>query len=98
MDLKIGYCPICDQTIKAFSYLNSCECPDCGHHIALHKTYENKERQGMDLKYELRKCTECSCSRCNLCGTEGCYVEIAIKELDRYEQAMDSLEKFKEEK
>lgn len=45
-----------------------------------------------DLAYELRKCTECSCSRCNLCGTPNCYVEIAIKELDRYDQAMGSIE------
>jgi hypothetical protein len=44
-----------------------------------------------DLAYELRKCTECSCSRCVLAGTSGCYVEVAIKELRRYEQAMDSL-------
>lgn len=44
-----------------------------------------------DLAYELRKCTECSCSRCNLCGTSNCYVEVAIKELNRYEQAMDAL-------
>lgn len=44
-----------------------------------------------NLAYELRKCTECSCSRCNLCGTSNCYVEIAIKELDRYDQAMGAL-------
>ena len=44
-----------------------------------------------DLAYELRKCTECSCSRCNLCGTPNCFVEIAIKKLSHYEQAMDSL-------
>jgi hypothetical protein len=44
-----------------------------------------------DLKYELRKCKECSCSRCNLNGTNGCYIEAAIKELDRYEQAFDSM-------
>ena len=44
-----------------------------------------------DLAYELRKCTECSCSRCNLCGTPNCYVEVAIKELGRYEQAMDAM-------
>lgn len=49
-----------------------------------------------DLAYELRKCTECSCSRCNLCGTEACYVEIAIKELGRYDQAMDAYEKHKD--
>ena len=47
--------------------------------------------KNFDLTYELRKCTECSCSRCNLAGTVGCYIEIAIKELNRYEQAMDSL-------
>ena len=46
-----------------------------------------------DLKYELKKCKECSCSRCNLNGTNGCYIEVAIKELDRYEQAFDSMEK-----
>lgn len=44
-----------------------------------------------NLAYELRKCKECSCSRCNLCGTPNCYIEIAIKEMDRYEQAMDSI-------
>ena len=44
-----------------------------------------------NLAYELRKCKDCSCSRCNLNGTKGCYIELAIKELDRYEQAMDSL-------
>ena len=50
-----------------------------------------------DITYELRKCKECSCSRCLLNGTEGCYIEFAIKELGRYEQAMDSIEKYKEE-
>lgn len=47
--------------------------------------------ENTDLVYELRKCKECSCSRCNLNGTPGCYVDIAIKELSRYEQAMDTL-------
>ena len=45
-----------------------------------------------NLEYELRKCKECSCSRCSLNGTSGCYIEVAIKELDRYEQAFDSFE------
>jgi hypothetical protein len=44
-----------------------------------------------NIEYELRKCKECSCSRCLLNGTDGCYIEIAIKELGRYEQAMDAL-------
>lgn len=48
------------------------------------------------LKYELRKCTECSCSRCNLNGTKECYIEVAIKELGRYEQAFDAMEKNKD--
>lgn len=48
-----------------------------------------------DLAYELRKCTECSCSRCILNGTKDCYVEVAIKELERYEQAMDSIGDYK---
>lgn len=49
-----------------------------------------------DLKYELKKCKECSCSRCNLNGTTGCYIEVAIKEINRYEQAFDALKKDKE--
>lgn len=44
-----------------------------------------------NLEYELRKCKECSCSRCNLNGTTGCYIEVAIKEIGRYEQAFDSM-------
>lgn len=44
-----------------------------------------------NLTYELKKCKECGCSRCVLCGTPSCYVEIAIKELNRYDQAMDAL-------
>lgn len=48
-----------------------------------------------DIAYELRKCRECSCSRCHLYGTERCYILIAIKELNRYEQAFDSLDKYK---
>lgn len=47
-----------------------------------------------NLAYELRKCTECSCSRCNLRGTSGCYIEMAIKNLNQYEQAMDALSKI----
>lgn len=47
--------------------------------------------KNFDLAYELRKCKECSCSRCHYYGTSYCYVEVAIKELGRYEQAMDSL-------
>lgn len=50
-----------------------------------------------DLAYELRKCKECSCSRCALNGTPGCYIDIAIKELGRYEQAMDAYKKYREE-
>lgn len=45
----------------------------------------------LDLKYELKKCKECSCSRCNLNGTNDCFIEIAIKELERCEQAFDSM-------
>ena len=50
-----------------------------------------------NLEYELRKCKECSCSRCNLNGTSGCYIDIAIKEINRYEQALDSIEAYKRE-
>ena len=48
-----------------------------------------------NLEYELRKCKECSCSRCSLNGTSGCYIDIAIKEINRYEQAFDSIEEYK---
>lgn len=44
-----------------------------------------------NLEYELRKCKECSCSRCHLNGTNSCYIEVAIKEINRYEQAFDSM-------
>lgn len=47
-----------------------------------------------DLAYELKKCKECSCSRCHLNGTTGCYIDIALKELERYEQAFDSMGKY----
>lgn len=50
-----------------------------------------------NLTYELRKCKECSCSRCVMNGTKNCFIEVAIKELGRYEQAMDAIGKFKEE-
>ena len=49
-----------------------------------------------DLAYELKKCKECSCSRCQLNSTRGCYIEVAIRKLNHYEQAMDSIEKEKE--
>ena len=45
-----------------------------------------------NLEYELRKCKECSCSRCHLNGTDGCYIEVAIKEIERYEHALDCIE------
>lgn len=48
----------------------------------------------MDLIYELRKCRECSCSRCMLNGSKECFIEVAIKELERYDQAMDSVDEF----
>ena len=50
-----------------------------------------------NLDYELRKCKECSCSRCVLNGTKNCFIEVAIKELGRYEQAMDAIAKAKDE-
>jgi hypothetical protein len=50
-----------------------------------------------ELTYELRKCKECSCSRCSLNGTPACYIETAIKELEHYDQAMDALKNYKEE-
>lgn len=51
----------------------------------------------IDLVYELKKCKECSCSRCHFNSTSECYIEMAIKELNRYEQAFDALAKRKDE-
>lgn len=50
-----------------------------------------------ELAKQLRHCKDCSCSRCYLNGTPGCYVELAITELNRYEQAFDLYDKYKEE-
>lgn len=56
----------------------------------------NMKGQNMfDLAYELRKCTECSCSRCVRNGSADCYIEIAIRELNRYEQAFDAFDAHK---
>lgn len=57
----------------------------------------NEVNNMQNLEYELRKCKECSCSRCNLNGTIGCYIDIAIKELKRHEQAFDALVKHNNE-
>lgn len=56
--------------------------------MAHHVVYETET----DLKYELKKCKECSCSRCSLNGTPDCYIEVAIKEIERYEHAMAASE------
>lgn len=50
-----------------------------------------------DLIQKLRKCKECSCSRCVKYGSVDCYIEIAIRELNRYEQAFDAFETYKDE-
>lgn len=50
----------------------------------------------LDLTYELRKCRDCSCSRCYLNGSKDCYIEMAIRELNRFEQAFDAFEDEKE--
>ena len=47
-----------------------------------------------DLMTQLRKCKDCSCSRCTLNGTAECYIELAITELGRYEQAIDVVSKY----
>lgn len=48
-----------------------------------------------NLEYELRKCKECSCSRCNLNGTTGCYIDIAIN-LDTNFMMPTDMEEFKQ--
>lgn len=42
MELKFGYCPICDKTIQVYSSDSMCNCSDCGHHIVLYKEDMNK--------------------------------------------------------
>lgn len=51
-----------------------------------------------DLITQLQKCKECSCSRCTLNGTPGCYIDLASAELRRYEHAFDMYDKYKEDK
>lgn len=46
-----------------------------------------------DLETNLRKCTDCTCSRCWRNGSKDCYIEVAIRTIRRYEQAFEIVEK-----
>ena len=37
MDLKHGYCPICNKFFRFFTDDVFRACPDCGHHVMLHE-------------------------------------------------------------
>lgn len=39
MRKKTGYCPICDKDVEVRTNDSMVNCPDCGHHLAMH----NKE-------------------------------------------------------
>ncbi len=36
-DLRTCYCPLCDKHFRVRSNDSSGSCPDCGHHVVLHK-------------------------------------------------------------
>ena len=35
MELKTGYCPICDKDIDIRTDLSMANCPECGHHLVM---------------------------------------------------------------
>ena len=37
LELRTGYCPICDKDVEVRSDDSMCHCPECGHHIVLHR-------------------------------------------------------------
>ena len=64
MELKTGYCPICDETIKVYSDDSMCNCPICGHHIALHKSntvVPNNREKKMKIFVDEMPLTEYDC-------------------------------------
>ena len=57
MEIKSGYCPICDKEIIVCSSDIMCNCPDCGHHIVLHNENKinNKSLDGKNMGASLRE-------------------------------------------
>lgn len=45
-----------------------------------------------NLAYELRKCKECSCSRCHMNATQECYIEEAIRQMGQDEKIIDTFQ------
>lgn len=43
MNLKFGYCPICDVTLRVYSDDIMDSCPYCGHHIMLHEADKDEK-------------------------------------------------------
>lgn len=43
MNLKTGYCPICDETFRVYSDGIMDSCPYCGHHIMLHEADKDEK-------------------------------------------------------
>ena len=50
-----------------------------------------------DLVERLRKCPDCSCSRCQAYGTPFCAVKEAIRELKRFDHVIDTINNTKED-
>ena len=56
MKLKAGFCPICDELVRVYTDDSSCECPDCGHHIAVAEVDEDDIIEDWD---DYDHCYEC---------------------------------------
>ena len=44
LELKTGYCPICDRVVRVLTNVSATKCSICGHHISLHRE-ETKDVQ-----------------------------------------------------
>jgi DNA-directed RNA polymerase subunit RPC12/RpoP len=42
-ELRTCYCPICDKHFEVRSNDSMGDCPDCGHHVVLHRLEEVAE-------------------------------------------------------
>ena len=45
MSKKTGYCPLCDKEYEFDTVDHFGNCPDCGHHLALHEIEEKNEEK-----------------------------------------------------
>lgn len=43
LEIRTAYCPICDKHFRVRSNDSSGSCPDCGHHVVLHRLEESDD-------------------------------------------------------